>query len=81
MREENFWYKKPRYSEVRVITRRVIARYDCTLAGASVSHRWTSVYTSFIVVSLSNPAPHAGQECQGLALIPKPTSDRDGGEW
>ena len=29
MREENFWYKKPRYSEVRVITRRVIARYDC----------------------------------------------------
>ena len=31
MREENFWCKKPRYtySEVRVITRRVIARYDC----------------------------------------------------
>ena len=29
MREENFWYKKPCYSEVRVITRRVIARYDC----------------------------------------------------
>ena len=28
MREENFWCKKPRYSEVRVITRRVIARYD-----------------------------------------------------
>ena len=25
MREENFWCKKPRYSEVRVITRRVIA--------------------------------------------------------
>ena len=31
MREENFWGKKPRYSEVRVIARRVIARYDCTL--------------------------------------------------
>ena len=30
MREENFWCKKPRYSEVRVIARRVIARYDCT---------------------------------------------------
>ena len=30
--EENFWYKKPRYSEVRVITRRVIARYDCRLS-------------------------------------------------
>ena len=30
VREENFWYKKPRYSEVRVITRRVIARYDCS---------------------------------------------------
>ena len=29
MREENFWCKKPRYSEVRVIARRVIARYDC----------------------------------------------------
>ena len=29
MREEEFWCKKPRYSEVRVITRRVIARYDC----------------------------------------------------
>ena len=29
MREEDFCYKKPRYSEVRVITRRVIARYDC----------------------------------------------------
>ena len=28
MREENFWCKKPRYSEVRVIARRVIARYD-----------------------------------------------------
>ena len=27
MREENFWCKKPRYSEVRVIARRVIARY------------------------------------------------------
>ena len=36
MREENFCYKKPRYSEVRVITRRVIARYDIiisTIAG------------------------------------------------
>ena len=31
MREENFWCKKPRYSEVRVIARRVIARYDCNL--------------------------------------------------
>ena len=31
MREENFWYKKPRYGEVRVITRRVIARYDCRI--------------------------------------------------
>ena len=30
MREENFWCKKPRYSEVRVIARRVIARYDCS---------------------------------------------------
>ena len=29
MREENFWYLKPRYSEVRVITRRVIARHGC----------------------------------------------------
>jgi|AACY02.9.fsa_nt_gi hypothetical protein len=29
MREETFWYKKPRYSEVRVMTRRVIARSDC----------------------------------------------------
>ena len=28
MREETFWCKKPRYSEVRVIARRVIARYD-----------------------------------------------------
>ena len=26
MREENVWCKKPRYSEVRVIARRVIAR-------------------------------------------------------
>ena len=34
-----------------------------------------------IPVSLSNPAPHAGQECQGSALIPKPAFDRDGGEW
>ena len=30
MREENFWCKNPRYSEVRVIARRVIARYDCS---------------------------------------------------
>ena len=29
MREEKFWCKNPRYSEVRVITRRVIARFDC----------------------------------------------------
>ena len=28
MREENIWCKKPRYSEVRVIARRVIARYE-----------------------------------------------------
>ena len=32
MREENFWCKKPRYSEVRVIARRVIARYDSKIA-------------------------------------------------
>ena len=31
MREESFWCTKPRYSEVRVIARRVIARYDCIL--------------------------------------------------
>ena len=36
VREENFWYKKPRYSEVRVITRRVIARYDCISIGLKV---------------------------------------------
>ena len=29
MREEKFCCIKPRYSEVRVIARRVIARYDC----------------------------------------------------
>ena len=27
--EERIWVKKPRYNEVRVITRRVITRYDC----------------------------------------------------
>ena len=29
-REENFSFEKPRYSEVHVISRRVIARYDCS---------------------------------------------------
>ena len=29
MREEDFRYKKLRYSEVRVIVRRIIARSDC----------------------------------------------------
>ena len=36
MREENFWCKKPRYSEVRVIARRVIARYDFILVSIIV---------------------------------------------
>ena len=44
MREENFWCKKPRYSEVRVIARRVIARYDCTISGVYVFISPDNVY-------------------------------------
>ena len=60
MREENFWYKKPRYSEVRVITRRVIARYDCIPARMRLK------------IGFKNPrrAQHEpqGYACLGFAL-------------
>ena len=48
MREENFWCKKPRYSEVRVITRRVIARHDCISKTAEYNLVRKSDVTFFI---------------------------------
>ena len=49
MREENFWCKKPRYSEVRVIARRVIARYDCKCTGYLSTNRIVEVVSYEVI--------------------------------
>ena len=45
MREERIWVKKPRYNEVRVITRRVITRSDCICKYANYGWEILSVVT------------------------------------
>ena len=52
MREETFWCKKPRYSEVRVIARRVIARYDCTSFGFTAGN--LKIFLSVSVINSFN---------------------------